>query len=92
MALSQRSETAAVIRLKSFAGGNQRAYKSIQRKAMAQLSATVQSRLWPREKWQAEIVLYSVNTITSGSTESQGEVSPCRLHCGKRVVNGGSRS
>ncbi len=35
----------------------------------------------------AEIVLYSVNAITSGSTESQGEVT-VRLQQGGRVVNG----
>jgi 2-isopropylmalate synthase len=32
-------------------------------------------------------VLYSVNAITSGSTESQGEVT-VRLQLGGRVVNG----
>ena len=35
----------------------------------------------------AEMVLYSVNAITSGSTESQGEVT-VRLQHGGRVVNG----
>ena len=35
----------------------------------------------------AEMVLYSVNAITSGSTESQGEVT-VRLQLGGRVVNG----
>ncbi len=35
----------------------------------------------------AELVLYSVNAITSGSTESQGEVT-VRLQLGGRVVNG----
>jgi len=35
----------------------------------------------------AEIVLYSVNAITSGSTESQGEVTVRLQHSG-RVVNG----
>jgi len=35
----------------------------------------------------AEMVLYSVNAITSGSTESQGEVT-IRLQLGGRVVNG----
>jgi 2-isopropylmalate synthase len=35
----------------------------------------------------AELVLYSVNAITSGSTESQGEVT-VRLQQGGRVVNG----
>jgi len=35
----------------------------------------------------AEILLYSVNAITSGSTESQGEVT-VRLQLGGRVVNG----
>ncbi|MEK8050745.1 2-isopropylmalate synthase [Ideonella sp. DXS22W] len=35
----------------------------------------------------AEMLLYSVNAITSGSTESQGEVT-VRLQLGGRVVNG----
>lgn len=35
----------------------------------------------------AELLLYSVNAITSGSTESQGEVT-IRLQFGGRVVNG----
>ena len=35
----------------------------------------------------AEMVLYSVNAITSGSTESQGEVT-VRLQRGGRIVNG----
>ena len=35
----------------------------------------------------AELMLYSVNAITSGSTESQGEVT-VRLQHGGRVVNG----
>jgi 2-isopropylmalate synthase len=35
----------------------------------------------------AELLLYSVNAITSGSTESQGEVT-VRLQRGGRVVNG----
>jgi 2-isopropylmalate synthase len=35
----------------------------------------------------AELLLYSVNAITGGSTESQGEVT-VRLQHGGRVVNG----
>jgi 2-isopropylmalate synthase len=38
-------------------------------------------------KTGAEMVLYSVNAITSGSTESQGEVT-VRLQHGGRVVKG----
>ena len=38
-------------------------------------------------KTGAELLLYSVNAITSGSTESQGEVT-VRLQYGGRVVNG----
>ena len=38
-------------------------------------------------KTGAEMMLYSVNAITSGSTESQGEVT-VRLQHGGRVVNG----
>ncbi|MDE2080980.1 MAG: 2-isopropylmalate synthase [Burkholderiales bacterium] len=40
-----------------------------------------------RVKSGAEMVLYSVSAITSGSTESQGEVT-VRLQHGGRVVNG----
>jgi 2-isopropylmalate synthase len=40
-----------------------------------------------RVKSGAEMMLYSVNAITSGSTESQGEVT-VRLQLGGRVVNG----
>ncbi len=40
-----------------------------------------------RVKSGAEMLLYSVNAITSGSTESQGEVT-VRLQHGGRVVNG----
>ncbi len=40
-----------------------------------------------RAKSGAEMLLYSVNAITSGSTESQGEVT-VRLQHGGRVVNG----
>ncbi len=40
-----------------------------------------------RVKSGAELMLYSVNAITSGSTESQGEVT-VRLQLGGRVVNG----
>ncbi len=40
-----------------------------------------------RVKSGAELMLYSVNAITSGSTESQGEVT-VRLQRGGRVVNG----
>jgi 2-isopropylmalate synthase len=43
----------------------------------------IESRL----KTGAELLLYSVNAITSGSTESQGEVT-VRLQHGGRVVNG----
>jgi 2-isopropylmalate synthase len=43
----------------------------------------IESRL----KTGAEMLLYSVNAITSGSTESQGEVT-VRLQHGGRVVNG----
>ena len=40
-----------------------------------------------RIKSGAEMLLYSVNAITSGSTESQGEVT-VRLQLGGRIVNG----
>ena len=85
LSLSQRSETgerphAAVV----FAAGEQefRADSEGNGPVDASLKA-IESKV----QSGAELVLYSVNAITSGSTESQGEVT-VRLQHGGRVVNG----
>ena len=85
LSLSQRSETgerphAAVV----FADGDQehRADSDGNGPVDASLKA-IESKV----QSGAELVLYSVNAITSGSTESQGEVT-VRLQLGGRVVNG----
>jgi 2-isopropylmalate synthase len=85
LSLSQRSETgerphAAVV----FADGD------LEHRADSDGNGPVDASLKAIEsKVQsgAELVLYSVNAITSGSTESQGEVT-VRLQLGGRVVNG----
>ena len=85
VALSQKSETgerpqAAV----TFAAG------SVEHQAQSDGNGPVDASLKAIEsKVQsgAEMLLYSVNAITSGSTESQGEVT-VRLQHGGRVVNG----
>lgn len=85
LSLSQRSETgerpqASVV----FAAGE------VEHRADSQGNGPVDASLKAIEsKVQsgAELVLYSVNAITSGSTESQGEVT-VRLQHGGRVVNG----
>jgi 2-isopropylmalate synthase len=84
-ALSQRSETGArpqacVV----FTVGDE------EHTAEAQGNGPVDASLNAIEskvKSGAELLLYSVNAITSGSTESQGEVT-VRLQHGGRVVNG----
>ncbi|MBP7520412.1 MAG: 2-isopropylmalate synthase [Leptothrix sp. (in: Bacteria)] len=85
LALSQSSETgerphAAV----TFSAGHEefRAEADGNGPVDASLKA-IESRL----QTGAELLLYSVNAITSGSTESQGEVT-VRLQLGGRVVNG----
>jgi 2-isopropylmalate synthase len=85
VALSQRSETggrphATVV----FTAGD------IEHRTAADGNGPVDASLKAIEsKLQsgAELLLYSVNAITSGSTESQGEVT-VRLQHGGRVVNG----
>jgi 2-isopropylmalate synthase len=85
LSLSQHSETgerpqASVV----FAAG------PVEHKASSQGNGPVDASVKAIEsvvKSGAEIVLYSVNAITSGSTESQGEVT-VRLQHGGRVVNG----
>jgi 2-isopropylmalate synthase len=85
LALSQRSETgerphAAV----SFAAGTEE--HQAQSDGNGPVDATLKA-IESKVKSGAEMVLYSVNAITSGSTESQGEVT-FRLQLGGRVVNG----
>jgi 2-isopropylmalate synthase len=85
IALSQKSETgerpqASIV----FSAGDQ------EHKSASEGNGPVDASLKAIEavvKSGAEIVLYSVNAITSGSTESQGEVTVRLQHSG-RVVNG----
>ncbi len=85
VALSQRSETgerphASV----AFAAGSQEIHAESDGNGPVDASLkAIESKL----KTGAEMLLYSVNAITSGSTESQGEVT-VRLQHGGRVVNG----
>ena len=85
LALSQRSETGERPHAKvDFSAG------SVEHHAQSDGNGPVDASLKAIEsKVQsgAEMVLYSVNAITSGSTESQGEVT-VRLQHGGRVVNG----
>ncbi len=85
LALSQRSEMGACPHASvAFAAGEAeyRAESDGNGPVDASLKA-IESQL----KTGAEMLLYSVNAITSGSTESQGEVT-VRLQHGGRVVNG----
>ncbi len=85
LALSQRSEMGARPHASvAFAAGEveYRAESDGNGPVDASLKA-IESQL----KTGAEMLLYSVNAITSGSTESQGEVT-VRLQHGGRVVNG----
>ena len=85
LSLAQRSETGerpqAIV---TFAAGSEelRAQSEGNGPVDASLKA-IESKL----STGAEMLLYSVNAITSGSTESQGEVT-VRLQLGGRVVNG----
>ncbi|WP_280155597.1 2-isopropylmalate synthase [Piscinibacter sp. XHJ-5] len=85
LALSQRSETGERPHAKvAFAAG------TVEHHAESDGNGPVDASLKAIEsKVQsgAEMLLYSVNAITSGSTESQGEVT-VRLQHGGRVVNG----
>ncbi|MCP5272252.1 MAG: 2-isopropylmalate synthase [Burkholderiaceae bacterium] len=85
LALSQHSETGERPHARvAFAAGTQelRAESDGNGPVDASLKA-IESQV----KSGAELMLYSVNAITSGSTESQGEVT-VRLQLGGRVVNG----
>jgi 2-isopropylmalate synthase len=85
LSLSQHSETGERPHARvTFAAGSQelRAESEGNGPVDASLKA-IESKL----SSGAELLLYSVNAITSGSTESQGEVT-VRLQLGGRVVNG----
>ena len=85
LSLSQHSETGERPGARvTFAAGQ------IEHRAVAQGNGPVDATLKAIEsklETGAELLLYSVNAITSGSTESQGEVT-VRLQHGGRVVNG----
>ncbi|MBI5717103.1 MAG: 2-isopropylmalate synthase [Burkholderiales bacterium] len=85
LALSQRSETGARPFAKiAFAMGGQEFHAEAHGNGPVDASLkAIESQV----KSGAELQLYSVNAITSGSTESQGEVT-VRLQLGGRVVNG----
>jgi 2-isopropylmalate synthase len=85
LALSQRSETGERPFAKvAFAVGDQEVHAESQGNGPVDASLkAIESKV----QSGAEILLYSVNAITSGSTESQGEVT-VRLQHGGRVVNG----
>jgi 2-isopropylmalate synthase len=85
LALSQHSETGEQPHASvSFAAGTEE--HQAQSDGNGPVDATLKA-IESKVKSGAEMVLYSVNAITSGSTESQGEVT-FRLQLGGRVVNG----
>lgn len=83
--LTQRSETGGRphARITFMAGAIEHQAESEGNGPVDASLKAVESKL----KSGAEMLLYSVNAITSGSTESQGEVT-FRLQLGGRVVNG----
>jgi 2-isopropylmalate synthase len=85
LALAQRSETGERPHARvAFAAGD------LEHHADSDGNGPVDASLKAIEskvKSGAELMLYSVNAITSGSTESQGEVT-VRLQLGGRIVNG----
>lgn len=85
LALSQRSETGERPQAKvAFAAGEVEYHSESDGNGPVDASLkAIESKV----KSGAEMLLYSVNAITSGSTESQGEVT-VRLQLGGRVVNG----
>jgi 2-isopropylmalate synthase len=85
LALSQRSEMGErPFATVAFAAGE--AEHHVESGGNGPVDATIKA-IESRLKTGAEMLLYSVNAITSGSTESQGEVT-VRLQHGGRVVNG----
>jgi 2-isopropylmalate synthase len=85
LSLSQHSETGERPHAKiAFVAGSDELHAESDGNGPVDASLkAIESRL----KSGAEMLLYSVNAITSGSTESQGEVT-VRLQQGGRVVNG----
>jgi 2-isopropylmalate synthase len=85
LSLSQRSETGERPHARvAFACGEQEFHAESAGNGPVDASLkAIESRV----QSGAELQLYSVNAITSGSTESQGEVT-VRLQLGGRVVNG----
>jgi len=85
LALSQRSEMGERPHAKvAFAAGDQEHHAESDGNGPVDASLkAIESEI----QSGAEMLLYSVNAITSGSTESQGEVT-VRLQHGGRVVNG----
>ncbi|MEW6704538.1 MAG: 2-isopropylmalate synthase [Pseudomonadota bacterium] len=85
LALQQRSETGERPHAKvAFAAGDVEYH--VESDGNGPVDATLKA-IESEVKSGAELLLYSVNAITSGSTESQGEVT-VRLQHGGRVVNG----
>ena len=85
LSLAQRSETGERPQARvAFAAGDQELHAESDGNGPVDASLkAIESRV----SSGAELLLYSVNAITSGSTESQGEVT-VRLQQGGRVVNG----
>jgi 2-isopropylmalate synthase len=85
LSLSQRSETGERPHAKvAFAAGTEEHH--VESDGNGPVDASLKA-IESQVKTGAEMLLYSVNAITSGSTESQGEVT-VRLQLGGRVVNG----
>jgi 2-isopropylmalate synthase len=85
LSLSQRSETGERPYAKvAFAAGD--AEHHVESDGNGPVDASLKA-IESKVASGAEMLLYSVNAITSGSTESQGEVT-VRLQHGGRVVNG----
>jgi 2-isopropylmalate synthase len=85
LSISQRSETGVSphARVSFSAGSDDNHVESDGNGPVDASLKAIESKL----QTGAEMLLYSVNAITSGSTESQGEVT-VRLQQGGRVVNG----
>lgn len=85
LSLSQRSETGERPHSRvAFSAGSEELHAESDGNGPVDASLkAIESKL----QTGAEMLLYSVNAITSGSTESQGEVT-VRLQHGGRVVNG----
>jgi 2-isopropylmalate synthase len=85
LALSQQSEMGERPRATvAFAAGAQEHHAAAE--GNGPVDASIKA-IESHAKSGAELLLYSVNAITSGSTESQGEVT-VRLQLGGRIVNG----